>query len=176
MQNDLMIFYQNAIKFPVLLSSLFKESHPCYPLALQMAKYPFLIHEPESPTIDFICLKLNLTKQDFENQLAFIHEMIGALLIKDELRGERLIHCCTHQELKSKGSVFIAKQANGILLTIETPSEVLLNVGDKVVTEIFPNTIEGSAYRISRKIGRIDGDGFQFIYHLDPLSYDEYFK
>lgn len=174
MKKDLIAFYNSSVKLTEILTNLFERNHPCHELAIQMAKYPLVITGPECLLIDYLCIKLNMSKEGFENQLTLMQECMGSMFIEDGLWS--ILYDCLSTPLKSSGAVFIAKNDNGKMFSIETQDDINLNIGDQINADIFPDSVQQTIFQVGKKVGKMDKKRIRFIYYLEPLKYDQIYR
>lgn len=89
------------------------------------------------------------------------------LIVQEVIGG--ILHCCLSTSLKSCGAAIIAKREDGRLTYIKTQDDINLNVGDQIITELFPDSIQQTMFQVSKKTAKIDFEGIKYIYHLEPL-------
>lgn len=174
MKKSQIAFYNSSVKLEELLSNLFRINHPCHELAIHMAKYPLVITGPECPLIDYLCYKLSMSKEGLENQLTLMQESMASMFIEDGL--PTILYNCSSTPLISSGAVFIAKTENGKMFSIKTEDSIMLNIGDQIIADVFPDSVQQSIFQVAKKVGKMDKKRIMFIYYLEPVTYDQIYR
>lgn len=115
-----------------------------------------------------------MSKEGLENQLTLMQESMGSMFIQDVL--PIFLYDCLSVSLKSCIAIFITKTKNGKMFSVKTEDNIMLNIGDQFIADVFPDSVQQSMFQVAKKVGKMDRKRIMFIYYFEPLTHDQIYR